>query len=522
MKKWIIFIITLFYLGCFNTSYQQKMCYPALSQELVGTDSISFITIAGDQYKLGTLSLSPQEIQGDGKMKNRYHSWEEFSGTVPLDSISLILSRQSALGRVVAIGTAAILIGSSYDHSRQGSSDPELKFSTYQGGSSCPFIYSKTDTGYCLEAEAFGTALGKAMEIETSSCLPALSFNQSDLQIRLSNERFETQYVNSVSLAVVIHPADAMVVLDNARTPWLVSRPQKPLMAVDHSGKNITALVDSKDSGFWESDLANTTFNSGLQDYIELKFERPADGKDAALIVDAINTGLITSVYHSVFNFLGEDALLFLHKLETDSTIISLMQNWLQDCALHIFVWNNERWEPCGFILPEANAVPFQRLVHLQMPESGSTERSVKIMLSSLPDVWKINSITVDWKPQQVQSIQPVRLSKAAGPGNSDQTQNVLHNDQGYAVLLPGESIDLVFEKNKFRQDQTVTPLIAVRGYLHEWLIEDKASNAFSFMGNILGHDRVSALTYLMKDKRLLLPPIYADWKKYKTDHGVR
>jgi hypothetical protein len=522
MKKLIVYIITLFFLGCFNTSYQQKMCYPALSQALVETDSISFITLDGSQFTLGTLSLSPTEIQGDGRMKNRYHPWKNFSGAVALDSINLVLFRQSPLSRFVAISTAAVLIGSSYDHSRQGPSDPEMKFSTYQGGSSCPFIYSMSDTGYCLEAEAFGTALGKAMEIETRSCLPALSFKNRDLQIRLSNERLETQYINAVSLAVVTHPAGTVVVLDNAQTPWLVSRPQKPVLAVDHSGNNITALVDSKDTVFWESDLANTTFNSTLQDNIELQFEQPGNGKDAALIVDAINTELITSVYHSVFNFLGDDALLFLHKLETDSTTISLMHKWLQDCALHVFVWNNEQWEPCGFLLPEANAVPFQRLVYLQLPASGSAERNVRIMLSSLPDVWKINSVALDWQPQRARTIKPVRLSKAAGPAGLNQTRNILQNDDHYAVLLPGESIDLVFEKNKIMQGQAVTPVIAVRGYLHEWLVQDSTSKTFSLIGNILGDDRVAALTYLMKDKRLLLPPIYAGWKNYRKGEDRR
>ena len=80
MKKGIIYIIALLYLSCFNTSYRQKMCYSALSREIVETDSISLVTRDGSYYTVQISALSPQEIEGSGRMKNQSHSWAGFSG----------------------------------------------------------------------------------------------------------------------------------------------------------------------------------------------------------------------------------------------------------------------------------------------------------------------------------------------------------------------------------------------------------------------------------------------------------
>ncbi len=295
------------------------------------------------------------------------------------------------------------------------------------------------------------------------------------------------------------------------------------MLAIDHSGKNVTALIDSEDSRYWESDLANITFNSSLQDGLELRFARPENSGNAALLIDAINTELITSVYQSVFSFLGDDALLFLHKLETDSNIIALMHKWLQDCALHVSVWNNGQWEPAGSIFPEANAVPFQRLVYLQIPESSSADKIVRIRLHSLPDVWKINSITLDWMPERARDIQTVPLHQADGPGGLSGKEILSRQDQDYAVLLPGDKIDLWFENKGLIKSPAVTAVLAVSGYLHEWLRQDDTINTFSLgAAGIWGNDRLAALTYLMNEKRLLLPPIYSDWKNHKLQKSVR
>ncbi len=216
MKILIIGLIPLLLFGCLKYSYQQKMNYTAFGRQIAETDTLSFITKNGDQYSLQVVSVSAHEIQGQGRMKNQSHSWQDFSGTVDLDSIDILLYQKTAAAPLFVIAAGAIIVGEIYHSSLSGPDEPALEIS-YPMGSSCPYIYSKTDTGYCLEAEAFGTALGRALEIETSSCLPALSFNEPDLQIRISNERLETQYINSVSLAVVTHPADAVVVLDNAQ-----------------------------------------------------------------------------------------------------------------------------------------------------------------------------------------------------------------------------------------------------------------------------------------------------------------
>ena len=519
MKNYFICFIILYFTACIPVSYQQKATLPVVTKQILHEENLTFITYNGDQYSLQIASISSQDITGTGKKKIKNHDWEDFSGTVSLDSVDIILLDQNSVGTGVLLCISGIMLANHFSNSLQGPDNPTLDF-IYPGGSSCPFIYSKTNQGYILEAEAFGTALGKALEFESSSLLPALTSADKTLQVRISNERLETHYINSVSLFAIPHPTQQQVILDTGNKPWSLSHPEKTIYAVDHSGHTITELVSATDGQYWQSDLASTSFTSPLADSIELQFTRPIGCTGASLTIRAINTEFGASVYQSIFRFLGEDALHFIQLMENDPQIISLMKGWIQESALKISYWTSNRWQDADSILPEADAVAFDRLVHLTLPESPDT--LMRIKLRSLPDVWKIDAVTIDWTPMQPLAMKPVPLISATGANNDNQTRQILAADHDYTVLLPGDKLEMAFADHTTRNPDQVTYMIGVRGYLHEWLRSPDGNDSLASLGQSFGKDRIESLSFLMQNKRLLLPPIYNDWKKRRQILGNR
>ena len=71
------------------------------------------------------------------------------------------------------------------------------------GGGSCPYIYSWDGNDYKLEGEAFGTALGRALETQTSIVLKDLKSSDNRLKLKLTNERPETHFFNDIKLVAI-------------------------------------------------------------------------------------------------------------------------------------------------------------------------------------------------------------------------------------------------------------------------------------------------------------------------------
>jgi hypothetical protein len=80
----------------------------------------------------------------------------------------------------------------------------------------------------------------------------------------------------------------------------------------------------------------------------------------------------------------------------------------------------------------------------------------------------------------------------------------------------------MVFADHTTRNSDQVTYMIGVRGYLHEWLQSPDGNDTLASLGQLFGKDRIESLSFLLQNKRLLLPPIYNDWKKRRHILGNR
>lgn len=510
MNRFLITCTLILFSACYLYRYQEPANINTLNQQIMESKYLEFIMNNGDTYQISVESMSEDSISGVGSKKIKDKNTEEgFKGTLPLDSIDLIIISDGHFGKSMLINASVIMLSFHCVKSMEGPESPELEPAHRRG--SCPFIYSWDGEKYLLEAEAFGTALGKALETETSSVLRGLHDNNGVLRLRITNERPETHYINAVKLSAVKHDSAAKTVLSNKDIPWPVFQSISPVRAKDHSKRDITTLLTCEDGQYWQSDLSQVTVNSTLRDQINLSFLRPRQYTQGSLLFRVINTDLITSVYHSVFGFLGDETLPFLQQLEREGPTVKLLREWTEKSGLHVEIKNHDMWYPAGVVMPEANFVPFTRLVRLNF--SDIQEDTVHIRLSALPDVWKIDAVAMDWTPVTPLDMQPIITNSAQTQYGTDVYPTISSIDQKYAILIPGEHIEFTFEKTTSLANSTVSYIIHTRGYLHEWLNKQTESSPLSLIADMTGGTKIDFLNYLLQHERLLLPPIYADWK---------
>ncbi len=515
----VIFLYTIIALtSCSTFKYQEPANIYTINRQIAGINSLEFVMKNGDLYKLRIESMNTDSISGFGSKESKdLNATVEFKGTLPLDSIDLILLEENNLGKGILIDVTAIIILVHWFNSFQGPNQPDLQEAHHAG--SCPFIYSWNGERYLLEAEAFGTALGKALETETSSLLYGLTEDEKVLRLRITNERPETHYINTVRLSAVSHDPEAVPVLSDQDIPWPVYQSISPVRAEDHTGRDIKPLLICADGKYWESDLSQITINSTLRDQVEVSFVRPDDHPaDGSLVLRLINTDLITSVYHGVFGFLGDETLPFLRQLEQAGPTTDLLQDWTQKCGLHVEIKKHDIWFEAGVIIPEANFVPFTRLIRLDFSDiKGDT---VSLRISSLPDVWKIDAAAMDWTPVIPLDRQPVAFKSAKSNYGIDMSCLLSSEDQDYGVLFPGEYVEIIFERPMPIKKSNVSYIIHTRGYLHEWLNRQSEDSPLASLGHMFGGKKIDLLYHLMQHERLLLPPIYEDWKVKRRVSG--
>jgi hypothetical protein len=474
-------------------------------------------------YDLKKIYLRDSTLYGEGVARTST-GVEQFKGEIALTNIQYIQSSDLDTWKtVLAVGAVAFVGGTAYSYLNDNTSglaigatkawfDPRYAYYPGGGGNSCPYLYSWNGEHYVLEAEAYGVAWGKALEMETVSSLPSLRADHGTLNVRLTNERPETHYYNAVSLVAVECDENAEVVADPSGGLWPVYQLCSPLRAVDGEGDDILERIVGHDGIYWKSALCSVSPGSAYEDVIEVVLPKTAPGKEGMIVVRAINTSIIDVVFRKLGDLLGADYLTFLRELEHDPELIGLMKEWIVESSLKVDLWDGTAWKSVGSILPEANAVAFTRgvRVNAERMEGGS----IRVRLRCLAGVWNIDEIGIDWTPAVPLHPSDVRLLSAVGPEDRNVIGALERVDEKYVIVLPGQEINLKYRATRSEPSMKVTYALGVRGYLHEWLPGTGSGGASIITASMVGETKVAYLKTLLRMKDAFLPPIYAEWKQ--------
>lgn len=470
-------------------------------------------------YRLHRHVLAGMDVRGSGTLSQRGDT-SPFEGSIPFDQITAIETRsRSAMKGFALAGITALFVAVAIE----GNETPR-GLTAYEdvryigppsggGGGSCPYLYAWDGERYTLQAEPFGVAWGKALELTTLHVLPAVRAENGVVRLRLTNEREETHHVNSIQLRAIHLGAAASAVLDNEGRAWPVSHPVAPSTGRDESGRDILDPIATVDGRMWECDASSLTPGSGYQDVLEVTFARPRGASSGSLVLTGTNTALWTAVYSHLCRVVGGQTARLAHAIETDPELIGQLRDYLRDASLEALVWNGREWETAGAIQPEASAVTFTRALRIRIPDRAGD--SVRVRLRSMADVWKFDAISAEWGDAEPLPMTPVEMVSAIGPSSEDLRDAIGADDGQYAILLPPDRVDFTFVAAP--GGGRVAYAVAGRGYLHEWEPRGADAGRTMLASWVPEEGRIEFLKELLKHRDLALEPVYEAWKKARV-----
>ncbi len=472
-----------------------------------GVGPLRALTVDSKLYTLEKFSFNDSLLHGVGTLRHAGYT-SKFEGSIRFDSIAFLERKEDSFTQaawvvpMVVIASAGVLMLPNA---------PAFSIH-YAGSSSCPFVYSYNGSGYTLDTEVFGTSVSKVMEAQTYSMLPSLVADGGVAHIRVSNERPETHMVNNVKLYAADAGRYPGCALDTKNRLWPLPHAVPPRSARDHSGTDILEEISSRDKRYWVSDLSGGSAEGGFRDVLEVEFPVSPDAREATLVVDAINTELIFNVYRSIGRILGDATLDFYQALETDEGLQRCVNDWLSDCGLVIEVHDGNAWKHIDRILPEANVAPFRRALRIELPEG--TDGMLRLRLSTLTDVWRIDAVTLDASPAEPLPMHELPMTTAVGSRGDDMMQRLADADSRYAVLLPPEHVDIGFDAAPAAGMLEPVYIIAAQGYLYEWFPTPDEGSADGLAASLQGHERIALLKSVLRNREIFLPPIYREWRE--------
>ncbi|HSD63556.1 MAG TPA: hypothetical protein VLB50_07140 [Ignavibacteriaceae bacterium] len=503
-------VIILFIEGCYVTNdikTKDEFINKSKSNE------ISLITRDTTKYFLSDATLLDSIIRGTGKMDKNGIS-KDFKGDIKLSDVVCIQAQDfSFWGTVAAIGVVGYLGLSTKAIIEDDKDGTKLKVVyPYRGGQSCPLIYSKINSEYKLEGEAIPGSVCKTLETVTTNSLTQIISGKKEIELRITNERPETHYINSVKLFKYDCLQGNKLLADEYNKIWPVRNPQTPLYAEDLNKHNIKSIIEEADKNYWESDLSTATAYGNFRDRMIITFGKEKFHNSASLIVKAINTQISQVLFRKVYDFLGDELLDFVYAAENDPMVLSSLKSWIEEVALKVFVWNGNSWEYKGKIYAEATMLPFERLIRMDLKDINTDE--LKIKLEFMTDVWKIDAEQIDYS--NVVSPEPVEIPLiSANTSGSEVKERILTGDEQYQVLLPGDKLDLKYYDHNSTSNSRY--FLNVSGYLYEWYVKQSGSGT-DFLANIpQGVSRLELFKVILNNKNLLLPPVYIEWEKIRN-----
>lgn len=383
------------------------------------------------------------------------------------------------------------------------------------GSGSCPYIYSYNGKDYSLEGEAFGISLGKQLESESGIILRNSKNLDEKIKLKITNERPETHFINSVRLFSYEKIKEKFVFTDNKNSIIQVSNLKKVNFDDGSNDDSLTKLISNIDNIYWESDLSSANSKSDYEDKFVINLNDVPETDSLTLIINSINTDISAIVFMYLQTALGDEYPNFVKAVDNDPEIYSALVETLERSALKIDVWDGQNWVYCNKILPEASAVNFSKAVRI--PIKYADQGLVKLRLRCLSDVWKIDAVYFDDNlPSYPEMHECVLFQHKTDSHNGQNKNTILQDDNKYMTLLPDNSLELVYSVTNKNLSNELEYVVFVKGYLYEWFIDSSMIPGEILSGLNTNTPKLAFVKSILKDIDKILPVIYDEWRRTK------
>lgn len=328
---------------------------------------------------------------------------------------------------------------------------------------SCPHVYTWDGKAWQLDADMLSGSLYRGGESDDLDRLESLAAHEGQYRVRIANDRQERDFVDSVSLEVVDHPAGTTALPTPANEVALLGEARAPVSARDAKGRDLLPALEAEDARSWQGNAADHDLSRETKprDFVELTL--PAVEGPAYLVLRTRNTEAATQALYQYLASIGPGVGTLLNLAECDSKYPykQRLADELERMGVPMQIElsaDGKAWTLAHKLKPIGPAA--LRSVAVPLPALAS--REVHARLTMVPAAWELDRVAIA-PASAAATARSLLTASAASPGVAEK----LAQADGQRVgLEQGEHVDLSFQAPAApAAGATRTLLLRMRGY---------------------------------------------------------
>ena len=339
------------------------------------------------------------------------------------------------------------------------------------GGVTCPFVYSFDGTDYHFEHESIPATISSSLETTSYGTLRKQKAINGVYNVRIAEEQEEISFVNGFSFYAVDYPKDSgieYVKTDIYGKPHTIADKQYPISMVEKvTGKDVLYEV-TNDGVFASTDFKQINTKDFMTRY-EVKFKKPSNETEIGkfmITTQSTDTASMLGQYYwdkieAKTHFWWMERLLNLPGIKNQA------KDFMKVVMINVEVWDGKQWVEQGNIKAGGELME-ELLIPIDLSRIDSKTDEVIIRLSHGAGLFEIETVSMDYSINQINSVKELKISSALLNGETDIYNDLInHNDSKRTKMIKGDRIDLEYIAPELDDNMNRGYYVALSGYYY-------------------------------------------------------
>jgi hypothetical protein len=330
-----------------------------------------------------------------------------------VEKVDMVMSFAATIGVLVGSLTVAILIA-------------------LASKKSCPFIYSFDGEKYVFDAEPLGGAISKAFERTDYNKLKSIKEIDGEYNLKITNEVFETEYIDEMSLFVVDHPENTLVTMNNDGSIYALAEGEKVEYATDEDGRDIKPFLVENDLVAWQTKMPFHDQNR-TKHKIKFGFKMKNGAKKARLVYNVGTTHWGSTMLSEMLELHGKNLGEHYSNLDKkgeyyDFTMDFLRREELYELELKMKI--NGEFKTQAVLQGGGPFKTENRVVELDL--SGIEGEMVEFEVNPAVGFWTLDNFKLHFDVPQQAFGEEIKVSKTIDNFGKDISEKISYSDGNY------------------------------------------------------------------------------------------
>lgn len=330
-----------------------------------------------------------------------------------VEKVDMVMSFAATIGVLVGSLTVAILIA-------------------LASKKSCPFIYSFDGEKYVFDAEPLGGAISKAFERTDYNKLKSIKEIDGEYNLKITNEVFETEYIDEMSLFVVDHPENTLVTMNNDGSIYALAEGEKVEYATDEDGRDIKPFLVENDLVAWQTKMPFHDQNR-TKHKIKFGFKMKNGAKKARLVYNVGTTHWGSTMLSEMLELHGKNLGEHYSNLDKkgeyyDFTMDFLRREELYELELKMKI--NGEFKTQAVLQGGGPFKTENRVVELDL--SGIEGEMIEFEVNPAVGFWTLDNFKLHFDVPQQAFGEEIKVSKTTDNFGKDISEKISYSDGNY------------------------------------------------------------------------------------------